>query len=129
MEDIDEHPNRSIRDVIESFVEQIQTTRKLLFGITISALILAPLAIGLSVYLAKHEHFFFILEEYDEFGTFLVVLLATVTIVSSIWLVLGIQQFVMLKSWNARYSSYIKKKEKLDEKILSSFELDEDQET
>ena len=129
MEDIDEHPNHSIRDVIESFVEQIQTTRKLLFGITISALILAPLAIGLSVYLAKHEHFFFILEEYDEFGTFLVVLLATVTIVSSIWLVLGIQQFVMLKSWNARYSSYIKKKEKLDEKILSSFELDEDQET
>lgn len=129
MEDTEEQSNHSIRDVIESFVEQIQTTRKLLFGITISAFILAPLAIGLSVYLVKHEHFFFILEEYDEFGTFLVVLLATVTIVSSIWLVFGIQQFVLLKSWNTRYSSYIKKKEKLDEKILSSFELDEDQET
>jgi hypothetical protein len=129
LEDAKEHSNHNIRDIIESFVEQIQTTRKLLFGITISALILAPLAIGLSVYLVKHEHFFFILEEYDEFGIFLVVLLVTVTIVSSIWLVLGIQQFVMLKSWNTRYSSYIKKKEKLDEKILYSFELDEDQET
>ena len=129
MEDAEKHSNHSIRDVIESFVEQIQTTRKLLFGITISALILAPLAIGISVYLVKHEHFFFILDEYDEFGTFLVILLATVTIVSSIWLVLGIRQFAMLKSWNARYSSYIKKKEKLDEKISSSFDLDEDQET
>ncbi len=129
MEDAEKYSNHSIRDVIESFVEQIQSTRKLLFGITISALILAPLAIGISVYLVKHEHFFFILDEYDEFGTFLVILLATVIIVSSIWLVLGIRQFVMLKSWNARYSSYIKKKEKLDEKISSSFDLDEDQET
>lgn len=128
MED-SENSNHGIRDVIESFVEQIQTTKKLLFVITVSALILAPLAIGLSVYLVKHEHFFFILDEYDEFGTFLVVLLVTVIVVSTIWLVLGIRQFAMLKSWNARYSSYIKKKEKLDEKISASFDLDEDQET
>lgn len=127
MEDTDEYSNHSIRDVIESFVEQIQKTRKLLFGVTISALILAPLAIGLSVYLVRHEHFFFILDEYDEFGTFLVVLLATIIIIASIWLVLGIRQFAMLKSWNSRYSSYMKKKEKLDERLSASFELDEDQ--
>lgn len=129
MEDSEKYPNHSVRDVIESFVEQIQATRRLLFGITISALILAPLAIGLSMYLVKHEHFFFILDEYDEFGTFLVILLVTVIIVSSIWLVLGIRQFAMLKSWNTRYSNYMKKKEKLDEKISASFDLDEDQET
>ncbi|HSA97559.1 MAG TPA: hypothetical protein VLF17_00575 [Candidatus Nitrosotenuis sp.] len=127
MEDTDEYSNHSIRDVIESFVEQIQKTRRLLFGVTISALILAPLAIGLSVYLVRHEHFFFILDEYDEFGTFLVVLLATIIIIASIWLVLGIRQFAMLKSWNSRYSSYMKKKEKLDERLSASFELDEDQ--
>lgn len=129
MEDSEEYSNHSIRDVIESFVEQIQKTRRLLLGVTVSALILAPLAIGLSVYMARHEHFFFILDEYDEFGTYLGVLLATIIIISSIWLVLGIRQFTMLKSWNARYSSYMKKKEQLDEKISSSFELDEDQET
>ncbi len=129
MEDSEEYSNHSLRDVIESFVEQIQKTRRLLFGVTISALILAPLAIGLSVYLARHELLFFYLDEYDEFGTFLGVLLATIIIISSIWLVLGIRQFTMLKSWNARYSSYMKKKERLDEKISSSFELDEDQET
>lgn len=129
MEDSEEYSNHSLRDVIESFVEQIQKTRRLLFGVTVSALILAPLSIGLSVYLARHEHFFFILDEYDEFGTFLGILLAIIIVISSIWLVLGIRQFTMLKSWNARYSSYMKKKEKLDEKISSSFELDEDQET
>lgn len=129
MEDTEEYSNHSIRDVIESFVGQIQKTRKLLLGVTISALILAPLAIGLSVYLVRHEHFFFILDEYDEFGTFLVVLLITIMIVSSIWLVLGIRQFTMLKSWNVRYSSYMKKKEQLDEKISFGFDLDEDQET
>ena len=129
MEDTEEYTNHSVRFVIESFVEQIQKTRKLLFGVTISALILAPLAIGLSVYLVRHEHFFFILDEYDEFGTFLVLLLATIIVISSIWLVLGIRQFTMLKSWNARYLRYMEKKEKLDEKISSSFELDEDQET
>lgn len=129
MEDTDEYSSHSIRDIIESFVEQIQKTRKLLFGVTISVLVLAPLAIGLSVYLVRHEHLFFILDEYDEFGIFLVVLLSTIIVVSSIWLILGIRQFAMLKSWNAKYSSYIKKKEKLDEKISSSFDLDEDQDT
>lgn len=129
MEDTDEYSSHSIRDIIESFVEQIQKTRKLLFGVTISVLVLAPLAIGLSVYLVRHEHLFFILDEYDEFGIFLVVLLSTIIVVSSIWLVLGIRQFAMLKSWNAKYSSYVKKKEKLDEKISSSFDLDEDQDT
>lgn len=122
-----EPTQNNIRDVIESFVEQIQRIRKLLFGVTISALILAPLAIGLSVYLVKHEHFLFILDEYDEFGIFLTILLGIIITVSSIWLTLGIRQFVMLKSWNNRYSDYIKKKEELDKKISSQFELDEDQ--
>lgn len=129
MENTDDYSNYSIRDVIESFAEQIQKTRKMLFGITVSALILAPLAIGLSAYLVRHDHFFFILDEYDEFGTFLAILLIIIIVVSSIWLVLGIRQFTMLKSWNARYAKYMKKKEELDETISSSFELDEDQET
>ncbi len=71
MEDTEEYSNHSVRDVIESFVEQIQKTRKLLFGVTISALILAPLAIGLSVYLVRHEHFFSFLTNMMNLGRFL----------------------------------------------------------
>ena len=42
--------------LIESFVENIFKVRKTLFGLSISALVLAPLAIGLSVFSYKILH-------------------------------------------------------------------------
>ena len=119
----------SLVEVIDGFIDKINQIRKTLIGISISALILAPLAIGLSVYLITHQHFFFILAEYDEFGGFLAILLGIIIIVSMTWLVLGIRQYMMLKSWNERYSDYTRKKEQVDSKITSEFNLDEDQET
>lgn len=119
----------SLVEVIEGFIDKINQMRKTLVGISISALILAPLAIGLSVYLIAHPHFFFILDEYDEFGTFLAISLGVIIIVSLAWLALGIRQYVMLKSWNEKYSNYTKKKELVDSEISSEFKLDEDQET
>ncbi|RJQ26207.1 hypothetical protein C4565_07295 [Candidatus Parcubacteria bacterium] len=114
---------------MEGFIDKINKIRKTLLGISISALILAPLAIGLSVYLITHPHFFFVLEEYDEFGIFLSIWLGIIIVVSVTWFVLGIRQYVMLKSWNEKYSSYVKKKEQVDSEISSQFGLDEDQET
>ena len=119
----------SIVQAIEGFVEKINQIRNTLVGISLSALILAPLAIGLSVYLITHPHFFFILDEYDEFGTYLIVLLGVIIAVSCVWFVLGIRQYVALKSWNHRYSNYLKKKEQIEDKITTEFDLDEDQET
>jgi hypothetical protein len=119
----------SIVEVIDGFIDKINQIRKTLIGISISALILAPLAIGLSAYLITHPHFFFILEEYDEFGVFLAVLLGIIITVSLTWLILGIRQYLMLKSWNARYSNYARRKEQIDNKIGSEFDLDKDQET
>jgi hypothetical protein len=117
----------SLIRVIEGFVDKINTIRNTLLGISISALILAPLAIGLSVYLITHPHFFFILDEYDEFGVYLSISLAIIIIVSLTWFVFGIRQYLMLKSWNEKYSNYIRKKEQIDSKITSEFSLDEDQ--
>lgn len=119
----------SIIDVIEGFIDKINQMRKTLVGISISALVLAPLAIGLSTYLIMHPHFFFILEEYDEFGLFLAISLGVIITTSVAWLALGIRQYVMLKSWNEKHSSYMRKKEKIDNEISSEFKLDEDQET
>ncbi|MGQ0772714.1 MAG: hypothetical protein ACT4NT_08100 [Nitrososphaerota archaeon] len=117
----------SIIEVIEGFIDKVNKIRKTLLVISISALILAPLAIGLSAYLITHPHFFFILEEYDEFGIFLSVSLGIIIIVSMTWLALGMRQYIMLKSWNEKYSSYIRKKEQVDNQISSQFGLDEDQ--
>jgi hypothetical protein len=117
----------SIIEVIEGFIEKINQVRTTLLGISISALILAPLAIGLSTYLILHPHFFFILDEYDEFGIFLAVSLGIIIIISISWIVLGMRQYLMIKSWNKKYSNYIQKKDKLDNQISTEFKLDEDQ--
>ncbi|TAK21891.1 MAG: hypothetical protein EPO37_03445, partial [Nitrosarchaeum sp.] len=94
----------SIIEVMDGFIDKINQIGKTLLGISISALILAPLAIGLSSYLILHPHFFFILDEYDEFGVFLAISLVIIIIISVSWLVLGIRQYLMLKSWNKKYS-------------------------
>lgn len=125
----DSDSRNGVLEIIESFVDKIQKIRMLLVGISVSALILAPFAIGMSAYLITHEQFYFILDEYDEFGTFLSALLGTVIVISIIWLTLGIRQYMMLKSWNERYVKYIKRKEEIDEKISSQFGLDEDQQS
>jgi len=119
----------SIVGIIESFIDKINQIQKTLVGISVSALILAPLAIGLSIYLITHPHFFFILEEYDEFGLFLVISLGIIITVSLTWFALGIRQYMMLKSWSAKYSNYVQRKEQVDDKISSELKLDEDQET
>jgi hypothetical protein len=116
-------------EIIEGFIDKINQIRKTLLGISLSALILAPFAIGLSVYLITHPHFFFVLDEYDEFGVFLSVSLGIIIVVSIVWFVLGVRQYVVLKSWNEKYSSYIKKREQIDNEISSQFGLDKDQET
>jgi hypothetical protein len=116
-------------EVIEGFIDKINQIRKTLLGISISALLLAPLAGGLSVYLITHPHFFFILDEYDEFGVFLSISLGIIIVVSTVWFVLGIRQYILLKSWNEKYSNYVRKREQLDSEISSQFGLDKDQET
>ncbi|MEX2191859.1 MAG: hypothetical protein WD717_00555 [Nitrosarchaeum sp.] len=121
-------PSRfSIIEVIEGFIDKINQIRKTLLGISVSALILAPLAIGLSSYLILHPHFFFILDEYDEFGLFLALSLGIMIVISISWLVLGIRQYLMLKSWNKKYSNYIQRKDQIDNQISSEFKIDDEE--
>ena len=100
-----------------------------MLGVSISAVILAPFAIGLSIYLVTHPDFFTILEEKDEFGAFLSVMLAGIIVISGIWLFTGIRQYRSLSNWNNRYCSYLKKKQDLDSRIVSEYHLDEDKQT
>jgi hypothetical protein len=110
---------------IDYIIEKIQNLRKIMLGVSISALVLAPFAIGLSIYLMTHPTFFGILEDKDEFGLFLSVLLAGIIVISGIWLFTGIRQYVSLSSWDKRYRNYIHKKEELDRSISREYRLDE----
>jgi len=115
-----------ILSLIDNFIEQIFQIRKTLFGVSISALVLAPIAIGLSVFLLQHPSFFAILDIENEFGDVLAVLLGTIIIISSIWLVTGIRQYRLIGSWNKRYGDYIREKQEMDRKIASQYGSGED---
>jgi hypothetical protein len=113
----------SILALMDSFIEQITSIRKILLGVSISSLLLAPLAIGLSVYLTLHPSFFVILEIENEFGLVLSILIGAVLIISSIWLASGIRQYKSISSWGKRYEDYRKEKEDMDRKIASQYGL------
>jgi hypothetical protein len=113
----------NILSLMDNFIEQITSIRKTLLGVSISALLLAPLAIGLSAYLILHPSFFAILEIENEFGLVLSILLGAVLIISSIWLVSGIRQYKSINSWSKRYNEYKREKEDMDRRIASQYGL------
>jgi hypothetical protein len=111
-----------ILSLIDIFIEQIFQIRKTLLGVSISALVLAPIAIGLSVFLLQHPSFFAILDIENEFGDVLAALLGAIIVISSIWLVAGIKQYRLIGSWNKRYRDYIREKQEIDRKIASQYD-------
>jgi len=116
-------------DILRSmdiFIDKIQHLKGIMLGVSFSALILAPLAIGISLYLLTHPNFLRLIEHESEFAVLLTLLLTVVLVTSGIWLVTGIQQFKSLNSWNKRYSSYLKKREDLDREIAIKYKIDEE---
>ena len=82
---------------------------------------MAPIAIGLSVYLLRHPSFLAILDIENDFGIVLAVLLGSIIIISSVWLVVGIRQYRLIGSWNKRYGNYIIEKQEIDRTIASQY--------
>jgi hypothetical protein len=107
----------NILSLIDSFIEQIFHMRRTLDVISISAIILACLAIALSIFLLRHPSFFAVLEIENEFGLILSILLSAIIIISAIWIVAGIKQYRSISSWGKRYNDYVKHKEALDRRL------------
>jgi hypothetical protein len=117
-----------ILNLVDGFIDQISKIRTVLKGVSISALILAPIAIALSIFLLTHSSFFTILENEDEFGLVLLILLGSVIAISSAWIVTGLRQYRMISTWNKRYTDYIVHKEEIHRTIASEFGFKEDSE-
>jgi hypothetical protein len=117
-----------ILKMLDGFIDQMSKIRRTLKGVSISALILAPLALALSLYLIRHPSFLGLMDNRDEFGIVLVTLLTSVIIISSIWIFTGIRQFRLIDLWSKRYEEYLRGKEKIDREIASNFGTAEDQE-
>jgi hypothetical protein len=117
---------QDILTLLDSFMQQIDKIRKILFGMSISAIVLAPLAIALSIYLLLHPLFDDVLYTYNQFGLVLSILLGAVIIISAIWLFTGIKQYYAMRRWKQRYEEYQREKKAIDEKIASQFGLNSD---
>ena len=77
--DGENQPTRTnILALMDGFIDQMRRQRKIMLGMSMSAIVLGPLAIALSAYLIFHPSFFAILEHENEFGLVLGVLLAAV---------------------------------------------------
>ncbi|HXG07260.1 MAG TPA: hypothetical protein VNI77_08050 [Nitrososphaera sp.] len=117
----------NILELLDSFIDQIQRLRRIMLGMSVSAIILAPLAIALSLYLVLHPTFYAILETENEFGHILSIMLGAVIFISGIWLATGIRQYRSMSNWKTKYDKYSKEKEEMDKKIAARFGLSDQQ--
>jgi hypothetical protein len=115
----------NILTLVDGFMEQVFQIRKTFLRVALSAVILAPLAIALSTFLLLHPSFFAVLEIENEFRLVLGLLLGAVIIISSIWLITGIRQYLLINSWNKRYNEFLKEKQEIDRNIASQYGSDQ----
>lgn len=120
-----EHSRFDIITSMDDFVFQMLKIRRMLLYISISALILAPLAIGLSLFLISHPTFFAVLEIENEFGIVLGILLVLLIIISIMMIIAGIRQCrsIVLK-WTKGYREFQKEKEEADRKIAEEYGIE-----
>jgi hypothetical protein len=115
---------RNILDQMDEFIERISSIRRALLGMSLSAIVLAPLSMSLSVYLVVHPSFYNVLDLEDEFGYVLAVFLGIVMAISMAWLVNGVRQYRSMGSWNKRYREYLAEKDKMDQIIAANYGLE-----
>ncbi|MDE1763958.1 MAG: hypothetical protein KGH88_06905 [Thaumarchaeota archaeon] len=113
-----------VLDLMDNFIERILEIRRILLSVSVSALILAPLATGLSIFLLTHPRFYAVLQGEHEFGTVLGILLGVIISISVVWIATGVRQYMTLKSWNQKYKEYLKQKDEVDKRIASGYGLD-----
>jgi hypothetical protein len=116
----------NILNLADSFIEEMVKIRNTLRAMSISALILAPFAMGLAIYLITHPSFFNLLQMANDFGVALSVLLASVIGISILWIITGIKQYRLIDSWNKGYKSFLIRTGEIDSQIASGMALDKE---
>ena len=118
----------SVIDLLDDFIYQILSIRRMLFAVFVSSIVFAPISIGLSIYIYTHPSFDNILNAEDNFGEVLEVLLFAIFAVSSIWLVIGIKQYQSIGSWNKKFNEFQKEQSEMEKKIMLKYGLSDGEE-
>lgn len=113
-----------ILKLLDDFIENVMRIKKTLIGLSLSALVLAPFAVFLSLYLIFNPSFFAILAIEPEFGLALLLMLAAVIIISFIWMITGLKHYKSIMKWNKKYEEFSRMKQEMDRQILSKYGFD-----
>ena len=117
----------NILAILDGFIKQIDKIRKFLIAVSISSLILAPIAISLASFLFTHPSFFKVLEAESEFGLVLIFFISIVILVSILLFVVGILQYRRISSWHKKYLIYKKERNEMDKYISERFNSEVDE--
>ena len=110
-----------ILSLVDDFILQILSIRKIMLLIFASSVILGPPSIILSFYLFTHPSFDKTVAAEDDFGEVLAVLLVSTVIVASSFLVLGVEQYRKIGSWDKRFKDCLEAQRDLDKKIIADY--------
>jgi hypothetical protein len=120
-----EHSRVDIVTSMDDFIFQILKIRRTLLYISISAIILAPLAIGLSLFLISHPTFFAVLEIENEFGIVLGILLILIIIISVTMIIAGIRHYrSIVVKWTKGYREFQREREEADRKVAEEYGIE-----
>ena len=114
-----------VLDLMDNFIDRMLEIRKILLSVSVAALVLAPFAIALSIFLITHPRFYHVLQREYEFGEILSVLLGVIISVSVVWIVTGVKQYLTMKSWNKQYKKFLQQKDEINKKIAADYGLDQ----
>jgi hypothetical protein len=118
------YERHDILKLLDDFIENVMRIKKTLVGLSLSALVLAPFAVFLSLYLIFNPSFFAILAIETEFGLVLLLMLAAVIIISFIWMITGLKHYKSILKWNKKYEEFSRMKQEMDRQILSKYGFD-----
>src|SRR6476469_9497783 len=110
---------------MDDFIFQILKIRRTLLYISISSLIIAPIAISLSLFLILRLTFFAVLEIENEFGVVLGILLVLLIVISITMIIAGIRQCrSIVVKWTKGYREFQREREEADRKIAEEYGIE-----
>ncbi|MCP8304003.1 MAG: hypothetical protein H3Z50_00800 [archaeon] len=113
----------SLLETLDDLIFHMNDARVTFIILSISSLIIAPIAIIMAIVFTFNPAFLrWLLNRNLFFGLIFLIYIILVVILSSIWLFVGLREYRFLSKWNERFKKYISLKERVDRELQKELE-------
>ncbi|MCP8312278.1 MAG: hypothetical protein L6M37_04930 [Candidatus Methylarchaceae archaeon HK02M1] len=113
----------SLLETLDDLIFHMNDARITFIILSISSLIIAPIAIIMAMVFTVNPAFLrWLLNRNLFFGLIFLFYIILVMILSSIWLFVGLREYRFLSKWNERFKKYISLKERVDKELQKELE-------